>query len=40
MVYNPSQSAKYIFTLIRAFDQSTGDPSGGTRDYWELHAMR
>ncbi|MDJ0910015.1 MAG: hypothetical protein QNI99_12535 [Woeseiaceae bacterium] len=37
VVYNPTQSAKYIFTLIRAFDQSTGDPNGGTRDYWELH---
>ena len=26
-----------IFRAIRGFDQSTGDPNGGTRDYWQLH---
>jgi len=37
MVFNPNQRAKYIATLIRGFNQSTGDPDGGTRDYFELH---
>lgn len=37
MVFNPSTSARYIATFIRGFNQSTGDPEGGTRDYWELH---
>ena len=37
MVFNPNRNAKYIVKLIRGFDQSTGDPDGGTRDYWEMH---
>jgi hypothetical protein len=38
MVFNPSRNAKYIVNLIRGFDQSTGQPDGGTRDFFELHA--
>ena len=38
MVFNPSQRAKYIVNLVRAFQQSTGDPAGGTRDYSEISA--
>ncbi|MEO0575989.1 MAG: hypothetical protein AAF004_11035 [Pseudomonadota bacterium] len=37
MVFNPTSSARYIATIIRGFNQSTGDPDGGTRDYFELH---
>jgi len=37
MVFNPSPGQKYITRVIRGFDQSTGDPNGGTRDYWEFH---
>ncbi len=36
MVFNPSRNAKYIVNLTRGFNQSTGDPTGGTRDYFEL----
>ena len=38
MVFNPGSNAKYIVNLIRGFDQSTGEPNGGTRDFYELHA--
>jgi len=38
MVFNPNRNAKYIVKLIRGFDQSTGEPDGGTRDFFELHA--
>ncbi|MDH5620818.1 MAG: hypothetical protein OEY74_01945, partial [Gammaproteobacteria bacterium] len=38
MVFNPGRNAKYIVKLIRGFDQSTGEPDGGTRDFLELHA--
>jgi hypothetical protein len=38
MVFNPGPGRKFIASIIRGFDQSTGDPNGGTRDYWELHA--
>jgi len=38
MVFNPNRHAKYITTLIRGFNQSTGSPTGGTRDYFEFHA--
>ena len=38
MVFNPSERVKYILKLVRGFDQSTGDPDGGTRDYWQAHA--
>lgn len=37
MVFNPSQSSRYSLRLIRGFDQSTGNPDGGTRDFFELH---
>lgn len=37
MVFNPSPTSRYIATVIRGFNQSTGDPEGGTRDYYELH---
>ena len=36
MVLNPSQRAKYIVNLVRGFNQSTGNPTGGTRDYYEI----
>ena len=38
MVANTGPGRKFIASIIRGFDQSTGDPNGGTRDYWELHA--
>jgi hypothetical protein len=38
MIYNPNRNAKYIASIIRGFNQSTGNPTGGTRDYFELHA--
>jgi hypothetical protein len=37
MVFNPNRNAKYIIKLVRGFDQSTGQPDGGTRDYLQLH---
>jgi beta-galactosidase len=37
MVFNPKPGQKYITRLVRGFDQSTGNPEGGTRDYWQLH---
>ena len=37
MVFNPSRDSKYIIKLIRGFDQSTGDPNGGTRKYYQVH---
>lgn len=37
MVFNPKPGRKYITRLVRGFDQSTGNPEGGTRDYWQLH---
>ena len=36
MVFNPNQRAKYIVNLVSGFDQSTGDPTGGTRKFYEL----
>ena len=38
MVFNPTQKAKYIIDLVKGFNQSTGNPNGGTRDYYEIHA--
>jgi hypothetical protein len=38
MVFNPSQRAKYIIDLVKGFNQSTGNPTGGTRDYFEISA--
>ena len=37
MVYNPGPGRKFITRLVRGFDQPTGDPEGGTRDFWEFH---
>ena len=37
MVINPSSRTKIIASLISAFQQSTGDPNGGTRKYYEAH---
>ena len=37
MVFNPMPGRKYITKFIRGFNQSTGNPDGGTRDYWEFH---
>jgi len=34
---NTPNRTKLIFKGIRGFQQSTGDPTGGTRDFWELH---
>ncbi len=36
MVFNPRPRAKYILNLKRGFLQSTGDPEGGTRKFWEM----
>ncbi len=36
MVFNPKARARYILNLKRGFQQSTGDPEGGTRKFWEL----
>ncbi|MBT8049583.1 MAG: hypothetical protein KJO70_00180, partial [Gammaproteobacteria bacterium] len=36
-VFNPKPGQKYITRLVRGFDQPTGQPDGGTRDYWEFH---
>ncbi len=38
IVYNPSRNVRSIFNLRRAFLQSTGDPEGGTRKFWEARA--
>ncbi len=37
MVFNPSPGRKFITRFVRGFDQPTGDPEGGTRDFWEFH---
>ena len=37
MVFNPKPGRKYITRLVRGFEQSTGDPNGGTRDHWQFH---
>ena len=37
IVMNPNRNAKYIFRVIRGFEQSTGNPNGGTRDYTQFH---
>jgi hypothetical protein len=38
MVFNPNQGAKYILDLVKGFNQSTGNPTGGTRDYFTITA--
>ena len=35
MVFNKNGN-RYILNLERGFDQSTGDPEGGTRDFWGI----
>ncbi|MBT8105517.1 MAG: hypothetical protein HKP05_07740 [Woeseiaceae bacterium] len=34
MVFNPKPGHKLITKIVRGFNQSTGEPEGGTRDYW------
>jgi len=36
MVFNPNPRSKYILNIDRGYQQSTGDPDGGTRKFWEL----
>ena len=36
MVFNPNRDSKYIVRLVRGFDQSTGNPDGGTRDFYQF----
>ncbi len=36
IVWNPNTSMRVITNLSRGFLQSTGDPTGGTRKFWEL----
>ena len=37
MVFNPNNRAKYIIKLQSGFQQSTGNPTGGTRKFYEFH---
>ncbi|MFK8029569.1 MAG: hypothetical protein AB8G18_04975 [Gammaproteobacteria bacterium] len=37
IVYNPNINAKYIARIMAGKQQSTGDPNGGTREFFELH---
>ena len=37
MVFNPSRDARYILRLVGGSHQSTGNPEGGTRDFYEIH---
>ena len=37
MVFNPNPNAKYIFRLVRGFEQSAKSPVGGTRKYYQFH---
>lgn len=34
---NTPSGHRFILNGIRGFQQSTGDPNGGTRNFWELH---
>ncbi|MEL7536458.1 MAG: hypothetical protein AAFX44_10515 [Pseudomonadota bacterium] len=36
MVFNTANNTRMIFDVTRAFEQSTGDPNGGTRKYWDM----
>jgi beta-galactosidase len=36
MVFNPNTNARYIADILVGSDQSTGNPVGGTRDFYEL----
>jgi len=35
-VWNPSVNTRVVTNLMRGFQQSTGDPNGGTRKFWEF----
>ena len=40
IVMNPDTSTRYIFNIVRGFEQSTGNPGGkndGAADYFEFH---
>jgi len=37
MTINTENRTRYILKAIRGYQQSTGNPNGGTRDFWELH---
>ena len=37
MVFNPNSRQKHIVKLIRAYEQSTGNPDGGARKHWQFH---
>ena len=37
VTFNTKNRTKLIFKGVRGFQQSTGSPTGGTRDFWELH---
>ena len=37
VTFNTKNRTKLIFKGLRGFQQSTGNPNGGTRDFWELH---
>ena len=37
MVFNPNPNAKYIIKLVGGLEQSTGNPEGGTREYYQVH---
>ena len=37
MVFNPNPNAKYIIKYVHGFEQSWGDPTGGTQSYYQLH---
>ena len=34
---NPNPNRRYIFRLVRGFEQSTGNPNGGTADFYQFH---
>ena len=36
IIYNPNERWRIISNINRGFQQSTGDPTGGTRKFWEL----
>jgi len=36
MVFNPGPNNRYILNVVRGFDQPTGNPEGGTRDYLDI----
>ena len=37
IVMNPNPNRRYIFRLVRGFEQSTGNPNGGTADFYQFH---